>query len=267
MRHWTAPAALALLAGCAQRSLPLPISIVGLDSMTKVHFDSDPVFLPDGGQDLLFMTSADHSELRVLNLDPALNPRDFIRAPNPIEPLAIPVLPEPVALAHDTTWDPSGTEVAGPYVYARAAAGSEISVVTDAPSALVEYCRMEVSGIVTAIAARAPDLLSPVGAGTTSLLYYATWDDTTAHLYEVTMPPPGVLARYSVPGGDHIDCAGDGSDAGGSGRTFATRPLLDLPGESIVALLVLPPLSSPAPLPDGGVFDLTPPAAMILPAG
>jgi hypothetical protein len=231
--------AVALAAGCSNRALPLPVSIVGLNDMVR--------FAPaDGGLPLLFMTSTDRQELRVLDLDPNLappgtgNPRDFIRAPNPIEPLSIPVLNRPIALAADVTWSfpggfaQGGVQVQGPYLYAQSAADSEISIVNADRAALFELCRLEVSGTVTAMASRAPDSSSP-----NSRLYYATVNGAQVSLWETDLPGPGQLLRATA--GDHFVCvAGPSSGDGGTPPPLPAQLLLNLSGEAIVALMVMP---------------------------
>jgi hypothetical protein len=223
---------------CSTRALPLPISILGLSDIRRIQ-----AVTPDAGQDLLFMTSSDHDELRILNLDPNLIPRDFIRAPNPIEPLAIPVLSEPVALAYDVMWNSTGgTEIGGNYLFARSNADSEISVVTALPANLVEYCRLELSGNITAMAARAPT------TDAFTRLYYATWDGATSHVFMALLPQPGILGQVRIPGGDHLNCLAAGSPLDGGAGTvgFTLTQITDIPGASIQAMAVLPPPPDPS---------------------
>src|ERR1700687_503281 len=140
----SAAGALCLVA-CSQQAIPPPAHIVGTNSLVLVN-------------DLLFVTSPGASELRVLDLK--VLPRDFIRAPNPLEPLSIPVLNAPTVLARDITYDANGEiddTTYNPYVYAQASALGEISVVgTRRDLQLVELKRLVIGEIVTAIAARGP---------------------------------------------------------------------------------------------------------------
>jgi len=101
---------------CSQQALPPPAHIVATNSVALVN-------------DLLFVTSPGASELRVLNL--RASPRDFMRAPNPLEPLAIPVLAAPTTLARDIEYNADGDidDTNAPYVYVQGAASAEISIV------------------------------------------------------------------------------------------------------------------------------------------
>jgi hypothetical protein len=169
---------LTLLAACSSVTGAAPAQISGPYDLALVG-------------DLLFITSANSSELRVLNI--AAVPRDFVRAPNPIEPLSVPVLDRPTALARDEHFV-DGKPVAGPYLYARGDGSAEISVVgagagnqdvVNDPNQLKEAFRLIAPAPVTAIAAQGPATL-----GTDpSTLYYATWDGVTGTLWKVELPP------------------------------------------------------------------------------
>lgn len=154
--------------------------------------------------DLLFVTSTANDELRVLTLDADVNKRGFVRAPNPIEPLSIPVLTRPQALARDIRYV-GGDEQPGPYVYARSNGSSIISVVASSRDVLREVLQLDTqqltasqtdpllrsSGPVTAFAALAPD---PAVDASPSTLYYATQESTGPRLWRVRLnPDPQVL--------------------------------------------------------------------------
>lgn len=165
---------------------------------------------------LVFVTSSDRDELRVLDLDAV--PREYIRAPNPLEPLSIPVLDRPLALARDVHYGAQGQEVAGPYVYARSAGSQEISVVGADRTLLRELRRLVAPGLVTAIAAR-----GPTTEGGPSQLYYATQSATGGQVWVQELPAPAALADPA---------------------TVLPQPRLVVPlspGESVQALLALPP--------------------------
>jgi hypothetical protein len=168
--------------------------------------------------DLVFVTSSDDDDLRVLDLK--ADPRDFVPAPNPLQALSVPVLERPDALTRDVAYV-DGADVSGPYVYARSSGSQEISVVAAERTRLVEVDRLRTGGLVTAFAARAP-----AGEGAPSVLYYA-----------LQTPPAGVtctaavVMRQELPGPDVL--------------TEATRPAATPvfclnPRESAVALLVMP---------------------------
>jgi hypothetical protein len=164
----------------------------------------------------VFVTSSDRNELRVLDL--GASPRDFVRAPNPLEPLSITVLKRPLSLTRDVTYGTTdadlGQEKAGPYVYARSAGSQEISVVAAAPEYFKEVKRLSVSGFITAFAARGPR------GGSNSTLYYATQGAEGATLYRVELPgPEALLEGAALP---------------------EPESRLSLPGQTVTALLSLP---------------------------
>jgi hypothetical protein len=166
----------------------------------------------------VFVTSSDRSELRVLDLE--ASPRDYVRAPNPLEPLAIPVLQRPSSLTRDTRYKEEGEQVnedeAGPYVYARSFGSDEISVVAGDPAYFKEIKRLSGLGFVTAFAARGPE-----ASRSTSVLYYAVQNGADATLYRVNLPGPETLTRDTV---------------------VTPEPLtaVTLQGETVTALLVMP---------------------------
>ncbi|MCY1014711.1 hypothetical protein [Pyxidicoccus sp. MSG2] len=177
--------------------------------------------------DLIFVTSSDDDDLRVLDLSKV--PRDFIAAPNPLQALSVPVLERPDALTHDVSYvvladgaPGAGTaDVAGPYVYARSSGSQEISVVAADRARLVEVARLRTGGLVTAFAARAP-----AGEGAPSVLYYA-----------LQTPPAGVTCTASVVMRQELP----GPDVLSEETRPAPVPVFCLnPRESAAALLVMP---------------------------
>jgi hypothetical protein len=108
---------LALL-GCAQSGVPPATQLSGTNSVVVVNT-------------LVFVTSTNSNELRVLNLIPTRPglPRDFVRAPNPIKPLSVPTIPAPVEMTTPTRYGPLGQPLNGDWIFARGAGGSAISVV------------------------------------------------------------------------------------------------------------------------------------------
>lgn len=179
---------------------------------------------------LLFVTSTDNNELRVISLTEAVAERQFLRAPNPLQPLSIPVLPRPQALTQDVRYDANGAEQSGRLVFARSSGTTLISVVDANREALKEVRRLDTreitqvegspvapaAGPVTAFAARAPE---QEGGSTT--LYFATQEITGARLWLAQLP-----ARNEL----------------GSGAITATPlPGVELPASVAVnSLLVLP---------------------------
>ncbi|WPB81224.1 hypothetical protein KYC5002_19115 [Archangium violaceum] len=180
---------------------------------------------------LLFVTSTDNNELRVISLTEAVAERKFLRAPNPLQPLSIPVLPRPQALTQDVRYDANGDEQSGRLVFARSSGTTLISVVDANREVLKEVRRLDTreitrvegspvapaAGPVTAFAARAPEQES----GSTTL-YFATQETTGARLWSAQLP-----ARNEL----------------GSGAAITATPLpgVELPANLAVnSLLVLP---------------------------
>jgi hypothetical protein len=177
--------------------------------------------------ELVFVTSSDDDDLRVLNL--AANPRDFVAAPNPLQALSVPVLERPDALTRDVSYVVLGddapsvgvADVAGPYVYARSSGSQEISVVAADINRLKEVARLHTGGLVTAFAARAP-----TGEGTPSVLYYALQTPP-----EGVSCPASVVMRQELPGPEVLS----------EDTRPAPVPVFCLnPRESAAALLVMP---------------------------
>ncbi len=244
-------AAVALAAGlsCSQRTAAPAAQMSGTRSLVTVG-------------DLLFVTSADRSELRVLDLVPAptrsdqpSQPLEFVRAPNVLEPLSIPVVDRPSSLTRDVHYaSPLGTpgetvavgtggEVEGPYVYAISEGSPEISVVGPISSKpedsrrLVELRRLREAAPITAFTAR-----GGASAGEASTLYFATYDGTRSEIRRRQLPPVDqivaateaslkseavvaalpnepIVALLSVPSSDLLIVATRG-DGGRSGTTF-----------------------------------------------
>ena len=168
--------ALLVLTACSSVTSAPPAELAGTFDLALV-------------KDLLFITSADKSELRVLDLSE--DPKDFVRAPNPLEALSIPVIDRPVELARDVHYE-NGQPVGGPYVYARGDGSSEISVVGADRASLKEVLRLLAPAAVTSIAA-----VGPQPGQTGSTLYYATWDGVQGTLWKVALPAPDQLKGFT----------------------------------------------------------------------
>lgn len=176
----------ALLAACTEEDQALPVA--GLAGTYDVAL----------AKDLLFVTSSDRDELRVLELKEEQRDRGYLRAPNPIEPLSIPVLPRPQALTRDVLYGTMGEQDSGPYLYVRSNGSTQISVVASGREYLRELRRLSTNelskslpapstGPVTAFAARGP------GADGLSTLYYATQETAGARLWRLRLPGPEQL--------------------------------------------------------------------------
>jgi len=155
---------------------------------------------------LLFVASAQNSELRVLDTQSDVSTGregpGFVRAPNPIAILSIPVLDRPMALTPDIHFDGEGAEVKGPYLYVQGAGAREISVVGAEPEILKELVRLPTNGPVTALAG-----VGPQNAGEESLLFYADWQGARSRLLRVALPDPEVLAG-TPPSSGVLDLSG-----------------------------------------------------------
>lgn len=168
--------------------------------------------------DLLFVISSDEDELNVLDL--AAVPRVYVPAPNPLEPLAIPVLSGPVALAVDTRYDAEGDQLYGPYVYAQNPGLSEISVVSARREDLREVLRVHTEGPVTAISAEGPQAADgpqpPTPNPAVSTLYYAIATGAGSEVRRVVLSNTGLTTAP------------------------ASELLLTIPGEFVSAMVALP---------------------------
>jgi hypothetical protein len=234
--------------GCQQAALAPPAKLLGINDMVRV------------GQ-YLVVPSTERDELRVLNMVTATQDvRMYVGAPNPLLPLAIPVLQRPTFLAVDTqyinyqlatangfTTIPLGAEKSGPYVYAGSPGSSEISVVnigigvpspdggstapqgldgnivTDGGAAVEQF--VEIQRILTSAPVTAMAASTMAGAHT---LFYATFDGTTATVWSVNMLGTPDALLMTTP-----------ANLENSLTTIFSLPQ----GESVTSLLVLPPLS------------------------
>ncbi|WP_120533418.1 hypothetical protein [Corallococcus sp. CA047B] len=173
---------------------------------------------------LVFVTSQDRDELRVLDL--TRSPREFIPAPNPLEPLSIPVVARPDALTRDVGYDAEGNDVSGPYIYARSSGGRSISVVAADRARLNEVTRLSTGQLITAFAAHAP-----VAEGQPSVLYYAL--QTRPEAAEALCGPfgGGVVMRQDLPAPDAFDAA----------TLPAALPVFCLqPADTVLSMITLP---------------------------
>ena len=179
----------------------------------------------------LFVTSTETNELRILeNYRTGLNGPGFVRAPNPLETLSIPVLDRPTMLVADEGRNSEGSRVTGAYVYAARPGAAEVSVVSVANRTQLGGRPMATPGPVTALGAfmdvdavdqdlttSEPENLLPA----TTRLFVATWDGEFASVYSAVLPTDSRPL-------DHLD--------------FKRLVLIDQ--TPVTALLVVAPLSS-----------------------
>jgi hypothetical protein len=240
--------AVVTLAGCSEKPLAQAARLAGVNELVQID-------------KYVYSTSTDRDELRVLDLAPAnVTGRQFKLAPNPLEPLSIPVVSRPSFLARDVRYvdgaltvsaadgetatytQPDGTsrayangelvplpgyvEEGGPYVYAVAAGGTEISVVDGTPDPDDGSLVTERTNLREVKRLLAPAPISAMSAlrvsDTESLLAYATWDGRRAQLLTVSLPEPKSAARLTQ-----------------QELVARTRVIDALPGEVVSALLLL----------------------------
>lgn len=196
-----------LAAGCGTGTQQSPARLSGIYDLIQAG-------------NFLFVTSSNRDELRAIDLTPE-RPL-FARAPNPVEPLAVPVLKQPVQTATDIRFDtpdgdgnPDGQRRGGSFVFARGVASTEISIVGTAPEQLVELRRLLTAGTVTSFASRG-------SADGTAILYYATLVGTGSELWEQRLPTAAALFEDpNLP-------------------IEAPRRLLSLTDASVVSMIVMP---------------------------
>jgi hypothetical protein len=133
--------------------------------------------------DLLFVTSTDENELHVIDLTEETP--DFVRAPNPLHALSIPVVDRPVALARDVTWV-NGQEIGGSYVYALSANSRDISVVGAGSLMQMSKLTLDPGRTFTAAAAQG-------ASDGPSTLFVATYDGSVGRIQRVTVPAPSTI--------------------------------------------------------------------------
>jgi hypothetical protein len=161
-------AAFLLVAGCSETVPTSEANLLGTYQLALY-----PKFL--------FVTSSDSNEVRVLRL----SDRQFERAPNPLEPLSIPVVEHPTLMARDLYYK-DGVEGAGHYLYVGSGTSKAISVIGADESLLKTLARIEAGASVTAMAAQGSE-----STDVDSVLYFATWDGQSAQIHALTIPAIG----------------------------------------------------------------------------
>lgn len=201
-RRWLA--IILLLAACTTKKANPPVNLRGTYDLAQVG-------------DRVFVTSTDRSELRVLDL--SADPRGFVRAPNPLEYLSIPVVERPVSIARDVRFE-NGAVEGGPLVYVRSQGTKAISIVNAVgpKNELVELARHATQDPVSALAG--------LGRSAGSTLWYATFDGSTGTI-------------WALPGLDRLTLK--------PATSLTATSVLELPGEAVISLLAIPASSS---LPD-----------------
>ncbi len=289
--------ALALVAmGCSQAALPGTGGLNGVGTVAVVRVTGVDGGGPDGGNQvdaqyghMAFITSSNSDDLKVLDLiltDPSLT-RSYVPAPNPLQPLSIPVVNQPVEIAPSVRYGPIATQQpiftngfidgqvrTGMLLFVRGSASPNISVVGAAqvPESLRQLTNgllIQSAGPVTAISARLTTNEKNV------VLYYATFDGQDATVWErVLQHPQTTSTAFSGPFPTSLTPVTDCSSVPQLASTSTLylcpqRPVRTYQNASVSALQVLPALPTDASLPvlgglEGGrlgvaLRDLVPP--------
>lgn len=191
---------------CAQQDRSSRANLIGTHDLVLVDQPEGELlaarsYNPDGGAFIVvgvpsryvFVTSADTNELRILeNYRTALAERGFVRAPNPLETLSIPVLDRPTMLAVDEGRNAEGARVTGSYVYAARPGGAEVSVVSVAKHRQLGGKPMAAPAPITAIGTWMDvDQTTSVfetRLPATTRFYAATWDGEFSAVYVAELP-------------------------------------------------------------------------------
>jgi hypothetical protein len=260
------------LVACTQAALPGTGGLNGVNTVVAVAvsgFDAGTVVDTQYGQ-IAFITSSNSDDLKGLELivTDSSQARAYVPAPNPLEPLSIPTVNQPVELAtslrygliHTTlfTLFPTGTMDGqvhtGALLFVRGAASSNISVVgvANVPESLRQLTNgllQQSAGVVTAISARM------TAAETNVVLYYATFDGQDATVWErVLQNPPSTDPTFVGPFPTSLtnvaDCSVPPQPLPSSTLYVCPpRPVRTYQNASVSALQVLPTLPSDPPLP------------------
>jgi hypothetical protein len=270
-------AALAV-AGCNTASLPGVGGLNGVNTVAVVRVAGLDGGVPVNAQygQIAWVTSSNSDDLKGLELiltDPSLT-RSYVPAPNPLQPLSIPTVNQPVELATSLRYASIGTTLpifgsgfidgqvrTGPLLFVRGAASPNISVVgaADVPESLRQLTNgllQQSAGLVTAISARL------TANETEVVLYYATFDGQDATVWEqVLQSPPTQSPTFTGPFPTSLTLVPDCSVRPQFSPQLLTlftcppRPVRTYQEASVSALQVLPTLPSDPPLPAFGGLE------------
>lgn len=226
----------AIAIGCSASSGSSVVGLSGSQDLVVVDELGDGGLLAttDSGvpNQFVFVTSVNTNELRVMRMyrRDQLG-REWVRAPNPVESLSIPVIARPSMLAVDEGVHENGRRVTGAYVYAGRPGTSVLSVVGAAPTELraVTASPLPLPGPLTAMAAWMGEGLSSLPTQTT--LYVATFDGKRGGVYALALPTSPVDLRAAIenPTPQH--------------PAIRAQLLFDVDDESVMSLQVMPTLA------------------------
>ncbi len=217
-------------AACSQTGVPPPSQMSGTNSSVV-------------SGSLLFVTSTRSNELRVLDIEPRAGfQRDYVRAPNPLNPLSITTINAPVELATPTRYGPLGQPLQGDWVFARGAGGPGVSIIgaLNCPQQLREFGRVtpRPDSVVTALASRL------TADDRQAQLYFATFDGTDSTLWELLLPNlPRNRGNTTV---DPKLCGQYPSTL----PPYSLQPIGLVPQAVVTAMVALPTVQHPARPPD-----------------
>lgn len=280
------------LVGCNQAALPGTGGLSGVGTVAAVRVTGfDAGVLPDGspapldggaqvdaqyGQ-IAFITSSQSDDLKGLQLilTDTSQTRNYVPAPNPLQPLAIPVVNHPVELAPSVRYGPirtlqtgifpagfiDGQVRTGALLFVRGAGSPNISVVgaANVPESLRQLTNgllQQSAGVVTAISARM------TASERNVVLYYATFDGQDATVWEqVLQNPPSASPTFTGPFPTSLtpvtDCSVPPQPLPTSTLYLCPpRPVRTYQDASVSALQALPTLATDPPLPVlGGLVE------------
>jgi hypothetical protein len=259
-----------LLGACGQPTQPSAGGLVGTNTLAVVRvagfYDGGVVDALYG--QLAFVTSTETNVLKAINMyvTESAGYRDWVGAPNPLEPLAIPVVNQPVDLTPAVRYGPivttgigfdggiDGQQLTGSLLFVRGAGSPFISVVNAAnvPEGLRQLTNgllLQSAGPVTAITARLTTDEKNV------VLYYATYNGQDATVWERVIQHPDTRdASFNGSFPTSLtpinDCSvplppGDPSTL----YLCPPRPVRTYQYANVSALLVLPTRADDTPLP------------------
>jgi hypothetical protein len=260
------------LVGCTQAALPGTGGLNGVNTVAAVRvdgFDGGVVVGAQYGQ-TAFITSTNSDDIKGLDLivTDSSQTRAYVPAPNPLQPLSIPTVNQPIELAPSVRYGPIQTSIpffattgimdgqvlTGALLFVRGAASPNISVIGTAnvPESLRQLTNgllQQSAGVVTAISARMTTSEANV------VLYYATFDGQDATVWErVLQNPQSRSPSFTGPFPTSLtyvtDCSGPPPVVPATTLYVCPpRPVRTYQDTSVSALQVLPTLPSDPPLP------------------
>jgi hypothetical protein len=260
------------LVGCTQAALPGTGGLNGVNTVAAVRvdgFDGGVVVGAQYGQ-IAFITSTNSDDIKGLDLivTNSSQARAYVPAPNPLQPLSIPTVNQPIELAPSVRYGPIQTSVpffastgimdgqvlTGALLFVRGAASPNISVIGTAnvPESLRQLTNgllQQSAGVVTALSARMTTTEANV------VLYYATFDGQDGTVWErVLQNPQSRSPSFTGPFPTSLtyvpDCSGPPPVVPTTTLYVCPpRPVRTYQDASVSALQVLPTLPSDPPLP------------------